>query len=271
MPSWGANIEVLLSGIYHRIVNNGDTVVDGGANGGMHAIPLARLVGPKGRLYAYEPQARPFAGLAEWLDAEGLRGVATLRRVAIGSKAGAVRFYKNKRDPAFASLRIMNSDEAEWEPIEVPVVRLDDERIRPRCAFIKLDLEGGEYDALVGARRLIERDRPVIAMETAFQWAAEKFGYDTASLFDFFAGLNYELRDFTNIPVTPENYSIDQVTWEMAAIPRESPLLPIVSDTIDEFIRNHEKVAEPRDWGAVVGQVNDPFATGCWRQARPAR
>ena len=41
------NLEVLLSAIYHRIVRNGDTVIDGGANSGLHSMPLARLVGPK--------------------------------------------------------------------------------------------------------------------------------------------------------------------------------------------------------------------------------
>jgi hypothetical protein len=40
------NLEVLLSAIYHRIVRNGDTVIDGGANSDLHSMPLARLVGP---------------------------------------------------------------------------------------------------------------------------------------------------------------------------------------------------------------------------------
>src|SRR5262249_37993601 len=41
--------------LYSRLVKPGATVLDIGANVGAHTLPLARLVGPSGRVVAFEP------------------------------------------------------------------------------------------------------------------------------------------------------------------------------------------------------------------------
>ncbi len=47
----------------------------------------------------------------------------------------------------------------------VPHVRLDDQIGSERVAVVKADIEGGETKALLGMRRIIERDRPLLAVE----------------------------------------------------------------------------------------------------------
>ncbi|MFN2614062.1 MAG: FkbM family methyltransferase [Actinomycetota bacterium] len=60
-------------------------------------------------------------------------------------------------------------DPSEMQPsIEVEVVAIDDyvrDNDVPRVRFIKLDVQGAELQALVGARLLLERDAPVILCE----------------------------------------------------------------------------------------------------------
>jgi hypothetical protein len=77
-PDFGQSLEVLLAALYHRIIRSGDIVIDGGANGGLHTIPMARLVRPLGHIVAYEPQPRPLESLQKWIAHERLEKVAIL-------------------------------------------------------------------------------------------------------------------------------------------------------------------------------------------------
>ena len=48
---------------------------------------------------------------------------------------------------------------------EVPCVRIDDVLANDRVSLIKMDIEGGEYDALIGAGPIIARFKPTIVLE----------------------------------------------------------------------------------------------------------
>lgn len=54
--------------------------------------------------------------------------------------------------------------------IAVPVTRLDDLTFPCRVSFVKMDVEGFEFEVLRGAREVIERDRPVIFGEFSAGW-----------------------------------------------------------------------------------------------------
>jgi FkbM family methyltransferase len=268
-PDIGDSMEVLLSAIYHRIVRPGDVVIDGGANGGLHTIPLARLVSSDGRVIAYEPQPDMIECLRKYIDFEQLQNVVCLRRAAIGSQKKTASFNKNKSNTALSSLAVMNLDQDDWSSFDVEVVRIDDELLTGRCTFIKLDLEGGEYDALVGARSLIKRDRPIIAMEHGFHWAAERFGYDAHQFTQYFQEIGYLLFDFANNHVTMENYSDELLIWQLIAVPEESTHLATINETIDQFMANYDRIPAARDWSEVMWRVRDPLSLGYWFQPRP--
>lgn len=82
--------------------------------------------------------------------------------VAVSSKSGTVRFSSGG-----AYGHIVNEDAQSGT--EIPCIALDEWWIgvgRPRIAFIKLDIEGAEVDALRGARRVIaENDHPTLMVE----------------------------------------------------------------------------------------------------------
>ena len=76
----------------------------------------------------------------------------------------------------------------------IPVVRLDDEEIKNKVDFIKIDTEGSELYVLEGAVELIKRDKPLINIET--NGLSEKhFGYGECLIFDFLTYLGYEQFD----------------------------------------------------------------------------
>jgi hypothetical protein len=65
---------------------------------------------------------------------------------------------------------------ASGEVINVPVVRLDDliDAGVPPPQLVKIDVEGGEYQVLCGAKKLFAKRRPLIIAEVHHQQAAEE-------------------------------------------------------------------------------------------------
>lgn len=143
------------------LLQPGQTVIDGGANVGSHAVPLARLVGPSGRVFAFEPQRLVFQMLAGNLAMNGLTNVfayqAGLGRDRCTMQVGFPKFTDN-----FGSVRLCPTGEGSLESAEVFPL---DELELDACHLIKLDVESMEYEAVEGARRTIERHRPVLYLE----------------------------------------------------------------------------------------------------------
>jgi len=75
-------------------------------------------------------------------------------------------------------------------PIETTT--LDDLNLAPNV--IKMDIEGAEYDALVGAQRTIEKHRPTILVEIHAR-KIERFGHTVKQVRQLLTGWGYKLTD----------------------------------------------------------------------------
>jgi FkbM family methyltransferase len=74
---------------FEKHVVPGTTVLDVGAHIGSLTVPLARLVGPKGRVYSFEPQKKIFRELVYNVKLNGLLNVTPLR-FAVSSAPGII-------------------------------------------------------------------------------------------------------------------------------------------------------------------------------------
>jgi FkbM family methyltransferase len=182
------------AGVMRRFVKAGDCVIDVGANVGAHTLLLAKLVGPRGKVYAFEPGPPLFERLTHNLRLNPvLEGVVIAVRLGLSDASGVLHWNEEAQNRGNAHLRAA-------EGIRVEVVRLDDywtAASRARASFIKIDVEGMEYQVLQGARALLMRDRPVVYFETMPGARADirkRLGYDTfLELEAYFTGLGYEL------------------------------------------------------------------------------
>ncbi len=75
--------------LFIQLLRPGSTAIDAGANIGALTVPIARRVGPSGRVFAYEPQYALSTLLADNLAANGLSNV-DLRSSALGARKGTV-------------------------------------------------------------------------------------------------------------------------------------------------------------------------------------
>lgn len=127
-------------------------IVDIGAHIGVFTAWAAQKY--KGlRIIALEPSSRMCAALRRNVAASGLRDV-TILQVACGAHVEKATLYSRAYE-AMNSLYATDSNGSEFSPLEtVQVITLDEVFRRfsiERCALLKLDCEGAEYEILLNA------------------------------------------------------------------------------------------------------------------------
>lgn len=171
----------------------GQFVLDIGAFLGSYAILEARRVGPEGRVLAFEPSPSTFALLQRHLAMNGLRAPqAEARCAAVGAVVGQRSLmtwddepYRNQVAPdgvAGVPVRAVTLDD-----VLATEARLPD--------WIRMDVQGQEFDVLRGARELIHATRGAlrIVVEThPDQWP--DYGVAPADAHDVFASLGLRAR-----------------------------------------------------------------------------
>lgn len=131
------------------VLHSGDVCIDGGANTGTVTEAMAQTVGPTGFVYAVEPDSRcqdALDGLAERFGC--------VRRVsaALVATPGTYALYQGVGSPQSSLI-----PDAVTDPLGVDTVSgvTLDSLCGRTVALTKLDLQGGEYQALAGASALL--------------------------------------------------------------------------------------------------------------------
>lgn len=130
----------------------GKVFVDAGACKGDTVDSLVTNFRNYEKVYSYEITPDTYEILVK--NVSKYRNVIC-RRCGIAAEAGSM--YVDLCEDIGGN-RLGNSGE-----IEVPVVTLDED-ISEKIDFIKMDIEGAEYDALVGAKRHIIEEHPILAI-----------------------------------------------------------------------------------------------------------
>lgn len=139
-----------------QYVRPGSTVVDLGAHIGTHTNCFAQLVGPSGKVHAFEPQLKIFIELVGNMYLNHRYNVV-VHRAAVGNQTGWIEM--NPPCPGNeGSVPVGSGGGA------APLVKLDELNL-VNVSVIKIDVQGMEMEALEGASDTIRRNRPVLAVE----------------------------------------------------------------------------------------------------------
>jgi len=146
-----------------RLIRDGDSVIDLGANVGVFTILASRLVGEGGLVVAVEPLAQNQECLELTCSQNNLSNVMIIRQ-AVGGHEGEVQLNFAPRIGAHSAVAIRSS-----VPSTVPMRTVDrllaDHGIE-QAHFVKIDIEGMEAEALEGARATLRQHGPVLAVSS---------------------------------------------------------------------------------------------------------
>jgi FkbM family methyltransferase len=148
---------------FERLVRPGHVLFDLGANVGFYTLFASRLVGDGGRVIAFEPAKRNIAYLHRHL---GMNRIANCEVIeaAVSWKDGTA-FFDVSTLPVTGHIS-RKAAESGYEVATVALDKLFQDGAIPSPNVIKCDIEGGEYDALVGAREILRRCRPAVLLAT---------------------------------------------------------------------------------------------------------
>ena len=155
--------EPLLTQYIINNVNPGDTVFDLGAHLGYFTVLLARLVEQKGKVVAYEANPTMYNLLRDNISINYLTPQCTLLPKAIYSSTTTLPFYVTERFSCNSSIYERNDDyllkyNDVIKKITVETDTLDHyANTFSKIDLIKIDIEGGEYQAFLGMQNLISK------------------------------------------------------------------------------------------------------------------
>jgi FkbM family methyltransferase len=190
---WLGSYELGKRMAFEAEITPGSVVYDIGANVGYYSLLASVLAGEEGQVYAFEPLPRNIDFLHKHVEINRRKNIEII--MAAVSEHSGEAFFDLGASTAMGHL-------AENGEIQVEMVSLDEMLdkglIRPP-GYIKLDVEGAEFQALSGARKLLEQYRPILFIDTHNREAHQK-------TIELLASLNYEFQclDGKRLPETKE-------------------------------------------------------------------
>jgi FkbM family methyltransferase len=140
--------------VFRQHVSPGMTVVDIGAHIGYYTLQSSRLVGENGHVYAFEPDPANFSLLTKNVEVNQSHNVTCVHQ-AVSDKSGEAELFISR----FSVSHSLSSDVAESiKKTAIQTTSLDDffERAGwPKVDFVKMNIEGWEYYALLGMTKLV--------------------------------------------------------------------------------------------------------------------
>jgi FkbM family methyltransferase len=147
-------------------IRPGMTVVDAGANIGYYTLVFADLVGPSGKVIAFEPDPDLFAAASENVRRNGKAGTVRLHNCALGAQPAELYLQRGHVNSGDNRLRRSPPDMS--RAVAVQVMRLDDALGPEKVDWIKVDVQGWECDVFEGMGETLARN--LDTMQVCFEF-----------------------------------------------------------------------------------------------------
>jgi len=192
---WGHDVPELQ--FLWRTLKPGMNFFDVGAYHGIYTLLAAKRLERSGEVVSFEPSPREFSRLRLHLRWNGMKEVRA-ECSAVGAARGMQTFFQvAEGDTTRNGLRPPASNDS-LKKVQVNTILLDDyvsERSLSHVDVVKMDVEGGEVEALRGAKSLLARLRPIFICEV-LDSATRAWGYEAREIVSTFGKFEYACLDF---------------------------------------------------------------------------
>jgi FkbM family methyltransferase len=214
--------EETTTNLFKKVVKEGDVVIDLGANIGYFTLLAAKLVGPTGKVFAFEPEPKNFSYLKKNVELNNYTNVI-IEQKAVSNYNGETKLFICPYDSGHHTINRPNGIEAyrlgrsgEITSIDIEVVTLDNylRNKTDRVDVIKIDVEGAEALVFEGMKEILSKNQNIKIFLEFFPLLIEKMGSSPEDfakyLFKNFSvyviGHDYSMKKFNSEIIKIENY-----------------------------------------------------------------
>jgi len=170
--------------------------VDIGAHKGKYALRIAKLLGSQGKVIAIEPDPQNYECLLKSIKINGFTNIVALN-IAAFDKSSYVELSVSPFNSQLSSIKTKWG----WKYIKVKAELVDEilNKLGIKCVdMVKIDVEGAEYEVLLGMKKTLLQQHPKIIIEVSW----ENFSRVTAFLKD----LGYTITPIKGLQTTSVGY-----------------------------------------------------------------
>jgi len=142
----------------------GAVIIDIGAHIGLFSVIASQVTGKGGKVYAFEPAPSTYELLQKTLAINHTDPVIETFQKAVGRETGKITFFISDDKADNSNSLVDYKDDRRLHGIDIDVISIDafvKEKKINRLDFIKIDVEGAEYDTLRGAVETMNDLKPV--------------------------------------------------------------------------------------------------------------
>ncbi len=157
--------DVMDAYIKEYVPKEGDIVWDVGAHAGATAYFLSRMVGPSGRVYAFEPDESNYGYLLKNIEMHRATNIIPIKKALSGS-TGRTTFNMDGTMSAGIHEFLVYSGSDTLTSVETITIEDACNELGNIPHYVKMDIEGAEVAAVEGSAKFLERHNIRFAIES---------------------------------------------------------------------------------------------------------
>ena len=180
-------------------IKKGDVVIDIGAHIGYYTVLFAKLVGPKGRVFAFEASPTNFEILKKNVNVNGYQNV-TLNNKAVSDKNGKLTLYITGRTSTenflFKPENFVDSSKIK-NTIEIDSITLDEyfRDFKGQINFLKMDISGAEPRVIKGMGSILSKNDSLKIQQEWWPNAIRTHGNEPDSHLKLLTQMGYKIYE----------------------------------------------------------------------------
>lgn len=180
-----------------KFIKPGTAVLDVGANFGQMSVLFSNLVGDSGTVHAFEADDWIYEILKKNIEANNKSGKIIPHFGAVHNVHGETLLFPEQDFEQFGAYGSYGIDYNAETGRQVKSIAIDELNIEDNISFMKVDIQGGDLQAMQGARKTIEKNKMPIIFEYEYHFE-DRFDMCFQDYVDFVQSINYRFHKVVN-------------------------------------------------------------------------
>ena len=179
-----------------KYIKKGTAVLDIGANFGQMSVLFSGFTGDNGKVYSFDADDFVFEVLQKNIEANNKKNIMPIFG-AVHNKPNEVLYFPEQDFVEYQAYGSYGIDYNATEGRKLSSLTIDSLDIKEDVSFMKIDIQGGDLQAMEGAVKTIQKNKMPIIFEYEYHFE-DKFKMNFQQYVDFVASINYKFEKVIN-------------------------------------------------------------------------